>query len=43
VPSLDGLGPIGGDDHGPSEWLDLSSVVPRISLLAGILSRLDTL
>jgi len=42
VPSLDGLGPIGGDDHGPSEWLDLSSVVPRISLLAGILSRLDT-
>jgi glutamate carboxypeptidase len=42
VPSLDGLGPIGGDDHGPNEWLDLSSVVPRISLLAGILSRLDT-
>ena len=41
VPSLDGLGPIGGDDHGPNEWLDLSSVVPRISLLAGILSRLD--
>jgi glutamate carboxypeptidase len=42
VPSLDGLGPIGGDDHGPGEWLDLSSVVPRISLLAGILSRLDS-
>jgi glutamate carboxypeptidase len=42
VPSLDGLGPIGGDDHGPNEWLDLTSVVPRISLLAGILSRLDT-
>ncbi len=41
VPSLDGLGPIGGDDHGPSEWLDLSSVVPRISLLAGLLSRLE--
>jgi glutamate carboxypeptidase len=41
VPSLDGLGPIGGDDHGRSEWLDLSSVVPRISLLAGLLSRLE--
>lgn len=41
VPSLDGLGPIGGDDHGPNEWLDLSSVAPRISLLAGLLSRLD--
>ena len=23
VPTLDGLGPIGGDDHGPLEWLDL--------------------
>ena len=41
VPSLDGLGPIGGDDHGPKEWLDLSSVVPRISLFAGLLSRLE--
>lgn len=41
VPTLDGLGPIGGDDHGPGEWLDLSSVVPRIALLAGIISRVD--
>jgi glutamate carboxypeptidase len=41
VPTLDGLGPVGGDDHGPREWLDLSSVVPRISLLAGLVSRLD--
>jgi glutamate carboxypeptidase len=41
VPTLDGLGPIGGDDHGPKEWIDLSSVAPRIALLAGILSRLD--
>jgi len=24
----------------PAEWLDLSSVVPRISLLAGIVARL---
>jgi glutamate carboxypeptidase len=40
TPTLDGLGPVGGDDHAPSEWLDLSSVVPRIALLAGILSRL---
>jgi glutamate carboxypeptidase len=43
VPTLDGLGPIGGDDHAPKEWLDLSSVVPRVSLLAGLLSRLRTL
>lgn len=40
VPTLDGLGPIGGDDHGPREWIDLTSVAPRIALLAGILSRL---
>ncbi len=43
VPTLDGLGPVGGDDHGPQEWIDLRSVVPRIALLAGILSRLDTI
>jgi glutamate carboxypeptidase len=40
TPTLDGLGPIGGDDHSPSEWLDLSSVVQRIGLLAGIVARL---
>jgi glutamate carboxypeptidase len=42
VPTLDGLGPIGGDDHGPAEWLDLRSVVPRISLLSGLVSRVGT-
>jgi glutamate carboxypeptidase len=42
VPTLDGLGPIGGDDHGPREWIDLSSVVPRISLVAGLISRLGS-
>jgi glutamate carboxypeptidase len=40
VPTLDGLGPIGGDDHGPKEWVDLTSVVPRVTLLAGLVSRL---
>ena len=40
TPTLDGLGPIGGDDHAPGEWTDLSSVVPRTALLAGIISRL---
>jgi glutamate carboxypeptidase len=43
VPTLDGLGPIGGDDHAPGEWLDLASVVPRISLLAGLISGLGSL
>ena len=40
VPTLDGLGPVGGDPHGPDEWLDLSSVVPRVSMLAGLLVRI---
>ncbi|MBA3236528.1 MAG: M20 family metallopeptidase [Chloroflexi bacterium] len=37
LPSLDGLGPIGGNDHAPGEYLDLDSVVPRTTLLAGLL------
>jgi glutamate carboxypeptidase len=39
APTIDGLGPVGGDDHAPAEWLDLSSVVPRITLLAALISR----
>jgi len=39
TPTLDGLGPIGGDDHAPAEWLDLSSVVPRVTLLATLITR----
>jgi glutamate carboxypeptidase len=38
VPTLDGLGPIGGADHAPGEWLDLGSVVPRMALLAGLIA-----
>lgn len=41
LPTLDGLGPVGGDDHAPGEWLDMTSVAPRISLLAGLLLRVD--
>ena len=37
VPSLDGLGPIGGNDHAPAEYLDVDSIVPRTTLLAGLL------
>lgn len=37
VPSIDGLGPIGGDDHAPGEYLELDSIVPRTALLAGLI------
>jgi glutamate carboxypeptidase len=39
LPTLDGLGPIGGDDHSADEWLDLASVVPRTTLLAALIDR----
>jgi glutamate carboxypeptidase len=38
---LDGLGPVGGDDHSVDEWLDLGSIVPRTTLLAGLMGRID--
>jgi glutamate carboxypeptidase len=41
LPTLDGLGPIGGDDHSADEWLDLDSIVPRTTLLAALLARID--
>jgi len=37
IPSLDGLGPIGGRDHSPAEYLAVDSIVPRTTLLAGLL------
>jgi len=40
VPTLDGLGPVGGNDHTPEEYIELSSIVPRTTLLAGLLASL---
>ncbi len=37
VPSLDGLGPIGGNDHAPAEYLEVDSIVPRTTLVAGLI------
>jgi glutamate carboxypeptidase len=39
IPTIDGLGPVGGDDHSVDEWLDLESVVPRTALLAALIAR----
>jgi glutamate carboxypeptidase len=36
-PVVDGLGPIGGLDHSPGEYVELSSIVPRTALLAGLI------
>ena len=37
VPALDGLGPIGGLDHSPDEYILKSSIVPRTALLAELM------
>ena len=41
VPTVDGLGPIGGDDHSVDEWLDVGSIGPRTTLLAALIARMD--
>ena len=37
IATIDGLGPVGGGDHSPTEYLELASVVPRVTLLAALL------
>lgn len=40
LPVIDGLGPIGGNDHSPREYVAIDSIVPRTALLALLLLRL---
>ncbi|MDI6024365.1 M20 family metallopeptidase [Leucobacter sp. UT-8R-CII-1-4] len=40
VPTLDGLGPIGGGDHTPGEWLQLRTVPQRVAFLATLIDTL---
>lgn len=37
IPTLDGLGPVGGGDHSESEWLELASVPERVAMLAALI------
>ncbi len=41
TPALDGLGFVGGDFHTDKEWIDLSSVAPRLYLLARLIEDLS--
>jgi glutamate carboxypeptidase len=41
TPVLDGLGPIGGLDHSPDEYIELSSIVPRTALLAKLITAIS--
>ena len=40
VPTLDGLGAVGGGAHADHEWVDVSTMPARVTLLAGILTGL---
>lgn len=40
VPTIDGLGPIGGLDHSPDEYLEVGSIVPRTALLAALIAAI---
>jgi glutamate carboxypeptidase len=38
IATLDGLGPIGGLDHSPFEYVAIPSIAPRTALLAGLIA-----
>lgn len=40
VPVLDGLGPIGGLDHSPDEYIESDSFTPRAAMVAGLIQRI---
>lgn len=40
VPTLDGLGAVGGHSHGRGEYVDVSHLADRTALLAGLIERI---
>jgi glutamate carboxypeptidase len=40
IPTLDGLGIVGGNAHAPGEWADLDSIPERAALVAGCIWQL---
>jgi glutamate carboxypeptidase len=36
VPTVDGLGPIGAEDHTEREWIELASVAPRVAAIVAL-------
>jgi len=41
VPTLDGLGAVGGGAHADHEWVSVSTLAPRAELLAAIIRRIQ--
>lgn len=42
IPTVDGLGPVGGKQHSDGEYLEIDSLVPRTELFMNVLSRLGS-
>ena len=40
VPTVDGLGPVGGEDHTEREWIELASVEPRVAAIVSLCEQL---
>jgi glutamate carboxypeptidase len=41
LPTLDGLGPVGGEDHTPWEYVETASFAPRCGVVAGLVAAID--
>ncbi len=41
IPTLDGLGPVGGDDHSPDEYVETASFATRCGIVAGLVAAID--
>jgi glutamate carboxypeptidase len=41
IPTLDGLGPVGGEDHTPWEYVETASFAPRCGVVAGLVAAID--
>jgi glutamate carboxypeptidase len=41
VPTVDGLGPVGADDHTEREWIELDSVEPRVAAIVALCESLS--
>ncbi len=41
IPTLDGLGPVGGDDHTPDEYAEVPTFATRAGVVAGLVAAID--
>lgn len=41
IPTLDGLGPVGGEDHSPGEYVETASFATRCGVVGGLVAAID--